>query len=707
MQEARKILFKVKVGDTILSSEKTWDEVQQLKNLVKVFCRWDSQEKAWLTSVEKVLKNYEKAQLALKEAFGDKGLKLLDEITAEDRALRVEEARKGRLLMLPSSSYSLGFQLLQRHAKSYTRSIKNTSVKYVLLDLESAIEEVLEWGVELNKAADALLELLYPLDPMLTPEQANLIRDFSSKLTFPEYQFVVKIKEFGDSGALAIFPRPLSEKDISEITRAFTVEYYRQQLVEKSVELVPERLTLAKIIARRAVKIPFTLVPVLENLIERMGFSHTSEINWPQSSALMDIPSPKLYSFQEDALKAWRNAACRGTVIMPTGAGKSFVALAAIAELKVPTLICVTTVELAKQWVKRVEEHLGVKAGILAGGEKTVKPITVATYHSAFRSLPSIYDSFCFLICDEGHHLPAETFKNIALKVKSRYTMVLSATPKRSDMNEALIYKVCGEPVYTISYYNLVLKGLLAPLALEKIPVDLSGDEIDMYVKLSASHENRYLRETSDLIKLASKAKAKLDVLKDIVKKEEGRILVFCQYLDQAHEAYVAVRSVEQRSALITGSTPKGERLRSFEAFRRGDIRVIVTTTVLDEGVDVPDADVAVILSGSGQVRQMVQRVGRVLRWMPGKIAKVYEIVARGTIEEAISRSRSLFKLLDQREVKASLEIALSVFSKMKDFINDYEKSSILDKQKWIDEARSVFVKLAFNEASKHELKLS
>lgn len=691
MPSARKLPFKLRVGSDLLTSQRTWEEILKLKEVAKTIGRWNPEERLWEVKVSGILRNPAAARELLAGAFGGAGLELLESVLAEDRALRDGEARRGVLLLLPSSGEPLFRKLVRACGKPAPRNVRGEEVNYVAVDPASALVLMMEWGVEPEDAAGALIDLLSSADPLLSDGQVELVRKLSENFVPPPGTVIVR--EHGFRGALAILPRTLTEAELGRLLEELTVEYYRQRVAESGVELVATKLRLVKPVSNRVLLVPYSLVPLLERAVADLGLRLMDEVRWPLETVSIPKAGFSLYTFQEEALEAWKSAGCRGAVVMPTGAGKTFVGLAAIAELRVPTLICVTTVELARQWAKRLSECLGVDAGLLAGGERKLRPVTVATYRSAAKNIAEIYDKFGFVIYDEGHHLPAETFKEIALRVKARYSLVLSATPERADKNEAFIYRVGGAPVYSTSYFQLVLRGLLAPLLLERILVELDAEEAREYAQAASDAPSP--RQTSVLIKIAACAKAKLQELKKIVSSERGRILVFCQYLDQAQAAYSAVKEVEERCALITGETPKGERLRAFEMFRRGLLRVIVSTTVLDEGVDVPDADVAVVLSGSGQVRQMVQRVGRVLRWTPGKVAKVYEVVAAGTIEEALSRSRSIFKLLSRREVNAALEVATAAYSKMKEVIEEYERAPPSERERLLEKARAVYSKLA------------
>lgn len=686
-----KRVFKIRICGKVLEKECTWSEIEKFKERVKLFCSWYPQEKLWIASIEGLLKHSSDALELFKEVFGNESEKLISELLRRDRELRDREVDNGRILLLPTSDCYFCWQLLKRCSNKRTVTIECEPVNYYELDVEAALEAVIEWGAEPERSAEALLDLLFQLDPGITSRQQGFVRQRAERLKTKDSAFT--LIDGGIGGATIVAPKIVSEDLLLKLQADLTVDYYRQRAGADGVELVPTRFRLIRNLSGRVLKAPYLMVPLVARILAQYGFQVIEEIHWPSTPSLAPNPRFSLYSFQEEALNAWRRSGYRGTIVMPTGAGKTFVALAAISELRVPTLVCVTTVELARQWVKRIQDCLGLRAGILAGGEKQIEPVTVATYHSAVKVLPEIYDKFGFIVFDEGHHVPAQTFKMIALRAKARYVLVLSATPERSDRNEALIYRACGEPVYSTSYYELVIRGLLAPLKVEVISVQLDSEEVKKYEE--AGRVNVDYRRATELIRIASSTKAKLEALKKIIRAEKGRILVFCQYVEQALKAYEAAREVEPRTALITGSTPRGERLKAFESFRRGDYRVLVATSVLDEGIDVPDADVAVVLSGTGQVRQMVQRAGRVLRWTPGKVAKVYEIISSGTIEEALSRSRSIFKVMDRAEVEAALEVALAAYERMGEALENFTSASSVDRQRMLDEMRNLYVKLA------------
>ncbi len=696
--------FKVKIGDIVLSKDLPWEDVSRLKDSIKQFCNWKVDEKCWVARIEDIVRHPDLARAALAGVFGQSGREVVDRLLAEDRRYRAVEAQRGNLLLLPGRyvrDYT-AWRILRRSSVVSIKRVAGADLQYRLMDLNKALRALLKQGVDPGKLAEALLNLLRAIDPAITDEQVEAVKRASTPFVGPADCSI--IREMGFDGAVILLPRPLPREGEALLETKATVEYYRRRILEGRVELLESKLRITRKLGDRVLQVPYFAVPTLKGVLESIGFKVVDGVNWCTKSITIPGNPPSLYKFQEEALDAWLKAGMRGTIIMPTGAGKTYVAIAAISMLKVPTLICVTTVELARQWSRRIREYLNTKAGFLAGGEKRLADVTVATYHSAAKNIYEIFDKFAFVIYDEGHHLPAETFKEIAFRLKARYSMVLSATPNRADKNEVLIYRAAGEPVYKTSYYQLVLRGVLAPFQVEKIYVELDHDEARAYAQLAENLGFRDLRKSSELIKLASKVKAKLEALRKIIESEGGKVIVFCQYLDQAQAAYEAARSVEPRCVLITGSTQKGERLSAFEAFRKGVARVMVTTTVLDEGVDVPDADTIVVLSGSGQTRQMVQRLGRVLRWTPGKIAKIYEVIAENTIEEALSRSRSVFKLFDIREVRAALEIASAVYEKMRDTIEEYKSGSCKNREELLEKARAEYVKLSIETARSYGL---
>lgn len=440
-----------------------------------------------------------------------------------------------------------------------------------------------------------------------------------------------------------VFGRRLSSEELAMLREAFTTKYYVQ---DSHMKLIERRLRVMRYDRERGkYRIPYFAVPHLIKVAGKLGFKRiVNKVDWVKR----EIPEPpkidvRLYKFQAKALNTWLDSGCRGVVVVPTGGGKTYIGLVALAYLSVPTLICVTTIELARQWIQKIQEHLGIEdVGLLGGGKHDIKDITVAIYNSAVKHIDKLKDRFDLFIADESHHIPAKVFKEIAFRLKARKRLALSATPYRLDKNEALLFFTMGSIVYKAKYEEMVRLKLASPLKYYRVYVKLSSEESVAYSQAD-SLQNTSPAKIQKLMKIAFNAEKKYDVLKKIVQKlPEDRILVFCQYVGQAKKAYKAIKDIAKgQVVLLTGSTKSELRRRYFEQFKEGKKGIIVTTTVLDEGIDVPDAETAIIMSGSGTERQMIQRIGRVIRYRPNKVAKVIEIITKNTIEERIADRRA------------------------------------------------------------------
>ncbi|WXG40048.1 MAG: DEAD/DEAH box helicase family protein [Candidatus Freyarchaeum deiterrae] len=372
----------------------------------------------------------------------------------------------------------------------------------------------------------------------------------------------------------------------------------------------------------------------------------------------------ELRDYQEDALHAWLEAGKKGVIVLPTGAGKTIIALKAISLLSEPTLICVPTLDLIDQWQSQISKEFKIKVGVYGGGTHELEPITVATYDTAYLRAEELGNKFAFVIFDEVHHLPAPGYMNIAEMLVAPHRMGLTATYEREDGLHSELNRLVGGKIFELAIDELVGEHL-ADFVVEKIVVDLTPEEKKEYEKeykiyldylATSNTSSKYpisfrklvLRSGRDprarealLARhharvIALNASSKMDVLKDILEKHVGdRILIFTEYND-------LVYTISRKFLIpsITHKTPKSERVENLDKFRRGDYNIIVTSKVLDEGVDVPEARVGVILSGTGSKREFVQRLGRILRKKENKSAVLYEIITKSTSEVAISKKR-------------------------------------------------------------------
>ncbi len=383
----------------------------------------------------------------------------------------------------------------------------------------------------------------------------------------------------------------------------------------------------------------------------------------PVEGELKVVKRPSLRPYQKEALKAWLERK-RGIVVLPTGAGKTRVALAAIAELKCPTLVVVPTLELMDQWERRIARYFSTDIGRFGGGDREIGFVTVATYDSAYLNAEFLGNKFLFVVFDEVHHLPSTGYRQIAELLAAPYRLGLTATPEREDGAHALLPELVGPIVYEKRVRELTGR-YLADFDVVTIRVRLREDEreryrraLELYRKYSKkagirirsledfqrliarSGLNKYAREAilawREARKISMNAERKIEALKEILEKHRGdRVLIFAE----SNEVVRRI-SLELLIPEISYKTSEAERKAVLEAFREGKVNAIVTSRVLEEGIDVPDANVAVVLSGTASRRQFIQRLGRVLRPKNGKRAVLYEIVTSGTREVEISRKR-------------------------------------------------------------------
>jgi superfamily II DNA or RNA helicase len=371
-----------------------------------------------------------------------------------------------------------------------------------------------------------------------------------------------------------------------------------------------------------------------------------------------------LRDYQEEALRRWFGSKCRGVVVLPTGSGKTIVALEAIRRLALTTLIVVPTIDLLGQWRDALRNLLHVsEVGILGGGSKSVLPITVSTYDSASLKAAELGDAFGLLVFDEVHHLPGPSYRLAAEASIAPHRLGLTATPERYDELHHDLDRLVGPVVYRIAPRLLERGGYLAPYRIQTIQVSLTSQEQAEYEahmavfreytrKLAQAEpgwdfnslvEHAFFdREARDALsnlekarRIALEASGKLDhVEKLLVQHRDAKVIIFSRY----------TRIVETISdllgiPLITHKTKAPERERILTAFKQGKYTKIVTGQVLDEGVDVPDASVGIIISGSGSQRQFVQRLGRLLRPQKQE-AILVELVTRQTMEDGLAQRR-------------------------------------------------------------------
>lgn len=376
------------------------------------------------------------------------------------------------------------------------------------------------------------------------------------------------------------------------------------------------------------------------------------------------LTPPALRWYQAAALAEWRAAGDRGVIALPTGAGKTLVAIAAIAALQTPALVLVPTRVLLDQWAHAIARHWPHPVGRLGDGEHRVAPITVATYASAISWAPRIGDRFGLVVVDEAHHVGAWCRGEVLEMLVAPARLGLTATLP-PDM-DALAQHV-GPAVYSLSIEDLA-GDALAPYDLVAIPIALTRQERVHYRELRGRFTAVYagmaraqrgltwtdfvrsaaryadgraaLAAWRDYRRLIAYPDGKRDALQRLLARHRGApVLVFTR--DNA-TAYAIAR--EFLITPITQEIGRAERVRALDRFRRGEISALVSAQVLDEGLDVPDAEIAIVVGGSSSARRHVQRIGRVLRPRDGKRAKIYELVVEESheLDDATRRRRAL-----------------------------------------------------------------
>jgi superfamily II DNA or RNA helicase len=370
------------------------------------------------------------------------------------------------------------------------------------------------------------------------------------------------------------------------------------------------------------------------------------------------------FPHQSEALDAWWAQGGRGVVVLPTGTGKTHVAVLAIHRAGRPALVVTPTIDLLNQWYGELMLAFDGPVGLLGGGYYDLQPLTVTTYDSAYIHLERWGNRFGLLVFDECHHLPGPTYMAAAVGSLAPYRLGLTATPERADRQEAMLPELIGPVVYRREIKQLAGE-FLAEYRAVRLYVELSPEEADRYqaarqqyrrfveergIAMGGPHGwQRFVQETSrsqegraafqayrEQKRLALSAPAKLQLLERLLERHRAdRVLVFAY--DNATVYQIARRFLVPA---ITHQTKTKERRQVLLRFHSGEYPVVVTSQVLNEGVDVPAANIGVILSGTGSVREHVQRLGRLLRRHAGKQALLYEVVTRGTAEEFTSERR-------------------------------------------------------------------
>jgi len=330
-----------------------------------------------------------------------------------------------------------------------------------------------------------------------------------------------------------------------------------------------------------------------------------------------------------------------GVVVLPCGAGKTIVGAGAMSVAKTNTLILVTNTVSARQWkqelIKRTtltEDEIGEYSGSL----KEVKPVTIATYQILTTKRKNEYahlsllnaNDWGLIVYDEVHLLPAPIFKMTA-DLQARRRLGLTATLVREDGKEGDVFSLIGPKRYDAPWKEIEQQGYIAPANCFEVRVDLPDEERLEYA--IATQDERY--------RLAATSPVKVGVIRKLLERHKGEpTLIIGQYLDQ-----IAAVSGALGVPQITGDTPVEERERLFQAFRDGTETTIVVSKVANFSVDLPEASMAIQISGSyGSRQEEAQRLGRLLRPKEdGRSANFYTLISRDTVDQDFAQNRQRF----------------------------------------------------------------
>ena len=348
----------------------------------------------------------------------------------------------------------------------------------------------------------------------------------------------------------------------------------------------------------------------------------------------------KIRPYQELAAEGfWHGGS--GVVVLPCGAGKTIVGAAAMAHAKATTLILVTNTIAARQWREELLKRTTLnedEIGEYSGSKKEIRPVTIATYQVMTKKKNGVYahldlfdtHDWGLIIYDEVHLLPAPIFRFTA-DIQSRRRLGLTATLVREDGLEGEVFSLIGPKRFDVPWKEIESQGYIAPAECIEVRVTLNENERLTYATAEPEERYRYCATT----------RSKRNVVEAIASHhKDDQLLVIGQYLDQLDELAELLGV-----PVIKGETPVKERERLFQMFRTGELKCLVVSKVANFSIDLPDATIAIQVSGAfGSRQEEAQRLGRILRpKSDGRTAKFYSVVSRDTIDQDFAQNRQRF----------------------------------------------------------------
>jgi DNA excision repair protein ERCC-3 len=425
---------------------------------------------------------------------------------------------------------------------------------------------------------------------------------------------------------------------ITEIARHKRMEpYLLKQINEHTLEVDP---------ARRG-HIKQALIHIGFPAEDLAGYTEGASLPVALRSLSVSSHPFSLRAYQEASVSAFHlsgspGGGC-GVIVLPCGAGKTMVGIGLIATLQRSTLILTPNTVAVRQWINELLDKTTIRPdqiGEYTGDRKEIRPITVSTYQIlTYRpSEESDFPHFSLftgqdwglIIYDEVHLLPAPVFR-ITAEIQARRRLGLTATLVREDGREADVFGLIGPKRYDVPWRELERQGWIATAECHEIRVSLREDERLEYA----------VAEEREKYRIAAENPIKLDIVRQLIANhEEDQVLVIGQYIDQ-----LKILADLLNAPLLTGRTANSQREKLYERFRRGELKRLVVSKVANFAIDLPDANVAIQVSGTfGSRQEEAQRLGRILRpKTDGSFAYFYTIVTRDTRDQDFSANRQLF----------------------------------------------------------------
>jgi len=478
-----------------------------------------------------------------------------------------------------------------------------------------------------------------------------------SKFDIPKEVLTHIDDTIGRFGLVQLHVHPDGDRDCLRIT--FATAY-----VEKLVKQTSAGRDLMEPDGRRYWKLPVGMRGIFKQRMllnnwpieDLAGFSDGDALPFDLRETTLEDKSFHPRDYQFGAVERWymegQPAGGHGVVVLPCGAGKTIVALVAMTKIGQHTLVVCNNETAVRQWVRECLDKTTIRKdqiGIYSGSSKQIRPITVATYQVLTwrRSKEHDYEhmhlfrdhNWGLLIYDEVHLLPAPVFGATA-ELQGCRRLGLTATLIREDGREGDVFSLVGPKRYDLPWQLLEKRGFVAEARCFEVRVRFSAADRDVYENSRKAIQFR----------LASENPAKVEVIRELVERHKGdNILIIGTYLDQLREV-----SSLLGAPLLTGATPQKEREVLFRSFRTGEIKCLVVSKVANFAIDLPDANVAIQVSGSfGSRQEEAQRLGRVLR-PKDTHACFYTIITHDTKEQEFAMKRQLF--LTEQGYRYSIE---------------------------------------------------